>query len=88
MRDKIIEIECLACGKTLKMPKYIDADKYDGQVVCQECKSLLHVKLIKGKVQKYKIIKESFRNFGIAGAREKLLREINRIAERKKEKQD
>ena len=56
----MVEIECLACGKTLKMPKYIDADKYDGQVVCQECKSLLHVKLVKGKVEKYRIEKENF----------------------------
>lgn len=42
------------------MPKYIDADKYDGQVVCQECKSLLYVKLVKGKVEKYRIEKENF----------------------------
>jgi len=56
----MVEIECLVCGKTLKMPKYIDADKYDGQVVCQECKSLLHLKLVKGKVEKYRIEKEKF----------------------------
>ena len=54
----MVKIECLACGKALKMPKYIDADKYDGQVVCQECKSLLHLKLVKGKVEKYRIEKE------------------------------
>jgi DNA-directed RNA polymerase subunit RPC12/RpoP len=50
--DKMVEIECLACGKPVKMPQYIDTEKYDGQVVCQECKSLLHVKLVKGKVRK------------------------------------
>ena len=57
----MIEIECLACGKSIKPPQLNDTDKYDtdnydGQVVCPECKALLHVKLIKGKVQKYKII--------------------------------
>ena len=56
----MVEIQCLVCGKTLMMPKYIDADKYDGQVVCQECKSLLHVKFVKGKVEKYRIEKENF----------------------------
>ena len=57
----MIEIECLACGETLKIPQFIDNDNYDGQVVCQECKSLLHVKLVKGKVQKYKIVGEQTR---------------------------
>jgi uncharacterized Zn finger protein len=52
----MIEIECLACGKTVKLPQFINTDKYDGQVVCQECESLLQVKLVKGKVEKYKVI--------------------------------
>jgi len=50
------EITCLSCDKPLKLPQFIDTDNYDGQIVCQECKSLLHVKLIKGKVGKYKIV--------------------------------
>ncbi len=57
------EIVCLACGKTVKLPQFIDTDNYDGQVVCQECKSLLHVKLVKGKVQKYKIVREKSEDF-------------------------
>ena len=52
----MVEIECLACGKAVKLPRFIDSDNYDGQLVCQECKSLLHVKLVKGKVQKYKVL--------------------------------
>ena len=55
----MVEIECLVCGKTIKMPKYINPEKYDGQVVCQECKSRLHVKLVQGKVQKYKLVEKS-----------------------------
>jgi transcription elongation factor Elf1 len=56
----MVEIECLACGKSVKIPKYINTEKYEGQIVCQECKALLHMKLAKGKVEKYKIV-ERFR---------------------------
>ena len=52
----MVEIECLACGKNIKTPKYIDIEKYEGQLACKECNSLLYVKLIKGQVQKYKIV--------------------------------
>jgi len=52
----MVNIDCFACGKTVKIPKFIDTNNYDGQLVCQECNSLLHVKLAKGKVQKYKIV--------------------------------
>jgi len=50
------EIQCLACDKTLKLPQFVNTDNYDGQVVCPECKALLHIKLVKGKVLKYKIV--------------------------------
>ena len=59
----MVEIECLACGKAVKLPQFIDTDNYDGQVVCQECKSLLHAKLVKGKIQKYKIVENKFKDF-------------------------
>ncbi len=61
----MVEIECLACGKAVQLPQFIDTDDYDydGQVVCQECKSLLHVKLEKGKVRKYKIIEKKSEKF-------------------------
>ena len=52
----MLEIQCLACDETLKLPKFIDADNFDGQLVCQKCKALLYVKLVKGKVRKYKIV--------------------------------
>jgi len=51
----MLKIECLACGKTIKVPQYIDTEKYDGQVVCEECNSLLYLKLVKERVQKYNI---------------------------------
>ncbi len=51
------EIECHVCGKNFNLPQCIDTDNYDGEVVCTECKALLHIKLIKGKCQKRKIVK-------------------------------
>jgi len=64
----MVEIECLACVKIIKPRQLNDTDNYatenyDGQVVCQECKSLLYVKLIKGKIQKCKIVKKKFGDF-------------------------
>jgi len=52
----MVEIQCLACDKTLKLPQFVNTDNYDGQVVCPECKALLHIKLVKSKVLKYKIV--------------------------------
>ncbi len=57
----MVKIECLACGKTIKPRQLNDTDNYDtenydGQIVCQECKSLLYVKSVKGKVQKSKVV--------------------------------
>ena len=56
-----MEIECLACGKTIKIPDFIDTNNYDGQVTCQECKSLLRVKLGGGKVRKYEVVERKAR---------------------------
>ncbi len=50
----MVEIKCLACRKTLKIPKYVDTDNYEGQIICTECESLLYIKLVKSKVRKYR----------------------------------
>ena len=52
----MVDIKCLACGKTVKIPEYIDSDNYDGQLVCDKCKSLLYIKLVASKVRKYKVV--------------------------------
>jgi uncharacterized Zn finger protein (UPF0148 family) len=57
----MVEIECLVCGKTIVIPKFIDTNNYDGQVTCPECKSLLQVKLVGSKVRKYKVVEKKFR---------------------------
>jgi hypothetical protein len=56
-----MEIECLACGKPIRIPDFIDTNNYDGQVTCQECKSLLHIKLGGGKVRKYEVVERKAR---------------------------
>ena len=52
----MVQVECLVCGETLRMPQYIDPDNYDGQVVCQQCRALLHIKLAQSKVRKYRVV--------------------------------
>jgi len=58
---EIGHLECLVCGKTFQIPKFINFENYDGQVVCQHCESLLHIKLVQSKVRQYKVVEESFR---------------------------
>ncbi len=59
----MIEIQCVACEKAIKPLQLNDTanyatENYDGQIICQECKSLLYVKSVKGKVQKSKLVKK------------------------------
>ena len=54
------EIKCLLCEKPLEIPTYIDTEDYDGEVVCQECKSLLYIRILKSKVKKYKFKEAGF----------------------------
>ena len=51
----MLEIECLVCGKAIKIPEFIDTNNYDGQIACPTCKSLLQVKLVGAKVRKYMV---------------------------------
>jgi len=53
-----MKIECLICLKLTAIPKKCDTQKYDGQITCRECGSLLQVKLVKSKVQQCKVVKE------------------------------
>ena len=60
------EIECLACGKSIKPRELNDTENYgtnnyDGQIRCRECDSLLQVKTVKGKVQKCKVVENKFK---------------------------
>jgi uncharacterized Zn finger protein len=57
----MVEIECLVCGKTIKISQFINTERYDGQVPCQNCGSLLHIKLVASKVEGYKVVEKKFR---------------------------
>jgi hypothetical protein len=56
-----MDIDCLACGKTIPIPDFIDTNNYDGQITCQECKSLMHIRLGGGKVRKYELVEKKSR---------------------------
>jgi len=51
-----VEISCLICGKTIKIPQFIDTNNYDGQINCPECKSLMRVRLVGAKARKYEVV--------------------------------
>lgn len=51
-----MQIECIICGNSTKLPRNSDTKKYDGQVFCQKCTSLIHVKLAESKIVEYKIL--------------------------------
>ncbi len=38
--------------------KNLNTQKYDGQITCRECHSLLQVKLVKSKVEQCKVVVE------------------------------
>jgi len=80
-RGKMVEIECLLCEKPIKLPKYIDTENYDGEVVCQECESLLYIKLVKGKLQKRRVKQKGFRRFSA----EEMASLFKILAEKRKE---
>jgi uncharacterized Zn finger protein len=50
-----MKIECLICLRETAIPKNLNTEKYDGQITCRECGSLLQVKLVKSKVEQCKI---------------------------------
>ncbi len=55
-----MKIPCLVCDKPIKLQTYINTQNYDGEVVCRECNSLLHIKLVKSKLEKYRLVKADF----------------------------
>ncbi|MBM4445038.1 MAG: hypothetical protein FJ020_07025 [Chloroflexi bacterium] len=52
-----MKIECLICLKETAIPNNLNTQKYDGQITCRECGSLLQLKLVKSKVEQCKIVR-------------------------------
>jgi DNA-directed RNA polymerase subunit RPC12/RpoP len=69
----MVKIECLICGKSVKIPSYIDPDDYDGEINCQNCTSRLYVRLVQSKVKKFKVVEKNSKGL------EKLLEDLQRL---------
>ncbi len=52
-------IDCLHCYKKLAIPKWVNTDDYDGEIVCEECKARLAIKFVGSpKPVKYKLVEK------------------------------
>jgi len=56
-QGKPTDVLCLVCEKAIKVPQYVSPN-YKGDLVCQDCKSLLHIKLVNSQVTEYEIKKD------------------------------
>jgi hypothetical protein len=45
------------CKNAIKLPEYVGQD-YGGDLLCDTCKSLLHIKLDKGEVKQYRVLRD------------------------------
>ena len=57
-KNSIPEVTCLgiACSSIIEFPPYINPQRYDGDVLCKECSSLMRMKLKDSKVRKFLLI--------------------------------
>ena len=53
------EIPCILCDNAIKLPEYV-GQNYSGDLLCSRCGSLLHIKLNKWEVERYKVLKDRF----------------------------
>ena len=60
-KNKMLEVTCLGtgCNSIVKFPSYINPHRYDGDVLCQECGSLMRIKLEDSKVRKLLLISDN-----------------------------
>lgn len=56
-QGKPTDLLCLVCEKAIKLPQYVSPN-YKGDLVCQNCTSLLHIKLVNSQVAEYEIKKD------------------------------
>lgn len=55
-----MRIRCDKCKKPIKLQRAINTEKFDGEVLCQNCETVWHVKLVKSKLEGYK-----YKRYGI-----------------------
>jgi len=57
--SKFPVVPCLVCTKPIEFPEYIiTGKKYKGEVRCQECTSILHIKTSEFNIEEYKRVEE------------------------------
>ena len=56
---KRAQIACILCKNTIVFPEYV-GQNYSGDLLCNRCGSLLHIKLNKWTVDQYKVLKDRF----------------------------
>ena len=54
---KRTEIPCIICNNAIRFPEYVGED-YSGDLLCDRCRSLLHIKLDKWEVKQYKVLRD------------------------------
>jgi hypothetical protein len=57
VKRKRTDIACIMCKNTIKFPEYVGQD-YSGDLLCDTCRSLLHIKLDKGEVKQYRVLRD------------------------------
>ena len=53
----MVDIRCLVCGQSLKIPSNINPDNYKGHIFCHRCNLLLSVKLKSSLIEEFKVVK-------------------------------
>ncbi len=66
-QGKPTDLLCLVCEKAIKVPQYVSPN-YKGVLVCQDCKSLLHIKLVNSQVAEYEIKKDKLQESSVIKA--------------------
>jgi len=62
-QGKPTDILCLVCEEVIKVPQYVPPN-YKGDLVCQNCKSLMHIKLVNSQVAEYQIKEDKSKSLG------------------------
>ena len=60
IKGKRPEIACIQCRNIIKFPEYVGQD-YGGDLLCDNCMSLLRIKLSKWEVKEFKVLEDKFK---------------------------
>ncbi len=66
-------VRCLVCDEPLKFPSYV-AKNYKGQIRCQNCTSILHIKVSGPDIEEYLLVDDKAKE-AITAKKYKELRE-------------